>query len=81
MRLSQPYKSPNISGADGEQTEERKEEEERGLRWLTQAPAVSKHKGKNGGWDSPLRAPIPHRQCSGLDGRWSGATGAKWGQK
>ena len=28
MRLSQPYKSPNISGSDGEQTKGKKEEEE-----------------------------------------------------
>ena len=59
MRLSQPYKSPNISGSDGEQTEGKKEEEEEGLRWLTQAPVVSKHKKGEWGWDGPLRAPIP----------------------
>ena len=59
MRLSQSYKSPNISGSDGEQTEGKKEEEGGGLRRLTQAPVVLKHKGEEWGWDSPLRAPIP----------------------
>ena len=47
MRLSQPYKSPNISGSDGEQTKGKKEEEEGGLRRLTQALVVLKHKGKD----------------------------------
>ena len=37
-----------------------------------------KHKEEEWGWDSPLRAPIPpQRQCSGLDGRRSGAIHAK----
>ena len=48
MRLSQPYKSPNITGSDGEQTEGKKKEEEGGLRRLAQAPVVLKHKGENG---------------------------------
>ena len=58
-RLSQPYKNPKVRGSDGEQTERKKEEEEEGFRWLTQASELLKHKeGKRQGWDGPLRAPI-----------------------
>ena len=58
-RLSQLYKSPNVRGSDGEQTERKKEEEEEGFRWLTQAPKSPRLKEGERGWDGPLRAPIP----------------------
>ena len=59
MRLSKPYKSPNINGADGEQTEERKEEEEGkdsgGLPGLQRSPNTRK------GWGvgRPFKGPHP----------------------
>ena len=71
-RLSQPYKNPDVRGSDGEQMEGKKEEEEEGFQWLTQAPEVSSTRREERGWDGPLRAPI-----FGLDGRWSGTISAK----